>query len=134
MLEHRLPGAIHLPRRAASCGHRDSREERQRVEDLTDFIHHSVLAAFSNSSQLIKSKEKHAGMNNQISIYTRMAITKRVLDCRIGIIQLTLKFKFDILATMEILTGAVNLQISEAFSIPFLSELAKFPSSIQNFY
>lgn len=59
MLEHRLPGAGLLPRRAASCGHRDSREALQRVEDLTDFIQHSVLAAFSNSSTT-DQKEKEA--------------------------------------------------------------------------
>lgn len=29
--------------------------------------------------------------------------------------------------------GALNLQISNAFSIPFPSELAKFPPSSQNF-
>ncbi len=38
-----------------------------------------------------------------------MVIAKWVSDCRIGIIQLTLKFKFDILATVEILMGALNL-------------------------
>lgn len=58
-----------------------------------------------------------------------MVIAKWVSDCRFGIIQLTLKFKFDILATVEILMGALNLQISKAFSIPLLSGLARFPSS-----
>lgn len=47
-----------------------------------------------------------------------MVIAKGVLDCQIGIIHLTFKYKFDISATVEILMGALNLQISEAFTIP----------------
>lgn len=83
---------------------------------------------------MITSEAKHAEMNRQISVYTWMAIAKRVSDCRIGIIQLTLEFKFAILATLETVTEALNLQISEAFSIPFPFKRAKFPLSIQNSY
>lgn len=78
----------------------------------------------------MKSKEKHVDMNRQILIHTRMVIPKRILNFQIGIIQLTLKFRFDILATVKILMWVVNPQISEAL-IPFLFKFAKSPSSNQ---
>lgn len=74
MLEHRLPGAGLLPGRAASCGHRDSREALQRVEDLTDFMQHRLRSVIL--LLLIKGKEKPAEMNRQILIYTWMVIAE----------------------------------------------------------
>lgn len=53
-----------------------------------------------------------------IHLYADGNLPEWVSDCQIGIVQLTLKFKFDISATVEILTGAADLQISGAFSIP----------------
>lgn len=76
---------------------------------------------------------KHMGMKHEKWIYTWMVIAKWVSDCRIGTIWLTLRFKFDILETVEILMEAVKLQISKAFSLPSLFKLAKFPSSPLNF-
>lgn len=64
-------------------------------------------------------------MNCYILIYI---IAKLVSDWQIGITQLTIKCKFDILATMEILMNALHLQISNTFSITFLTKLDTFPS------
>lgn len=56
--------------------------------------------------------------------YMWMVIAKWLSDCRIGIIQLTLKCKFDILATMEILMR--NLQISNTLVFLFYPSLLYF--------
>lgn len=69
-------------------------------------------------------------MNCYILIYI---IAKLVSDWQIGITQLTLKCKFDILATMEILMRVLNLQISNTPSITFLTKLDTFPSCTQIF-